>query len=73
MNAPLTAALFFPPDDPEAAPDRRLTVMAEQLAGMANAGELNALADDTRRAFADMQMVLLDIAGAVRLPRRGGR
>jgi len=59
------------PDDPGDHPDIRATRCAEQLAGMLAAGELNALPDDTRRLIAQLPMVLLDIAGDVRVLRVG--
>lgn len=60
------------PDDPVDHPDIRAVRCAEQLAGMLAAGELDALPDDTRRMIAQLPMVLLDIAGDVRVLRVGG-
>jgi len=59
------------PDDPDDHPDIRAVRCAEQLAGMLAAGELDALPDDTRRVIAQLPMVLLDIAGDVRVLRVG--
>lgn len=58
-------ALLLPPDDPDAPPARRITVIANQLSGMVKAGELKALPEDTRRALATLPICLLDIAGVV--------
>jgi len=59
------------PDDPADHPDIRAVRCAEQLAGMLAAGELDALPNDTRRLIAQLPMVLLDIAGDVRMLRVG--
>jgi hypothetical protein len=59
------------PDDPADHPDIRAVRCAEQLAGMLAAGELDALPDDTRRLIAQLPLVLLDIAGDVRMLRVG--
>jgi len=59
------------PDDPADHPDIRAVRCAEQLAGMLAAGELDALPDDTRRLLTQLPMVLLDIAGDVRVLRVG--
>jgi len=59
------------PDDPADHPDIRATRCAEHLAGMLAAGELDALPDDTRRVIAQLPLVLLDIAGDVRVLRVG--
>jgi hypothetical protein len=68
-----TAADFLShPDDPADHPDIRATRCAEQLAGMLAAGEMDALPDDTRRMIAQLPLVLLDIAGDVRVLRVGG-
>lgn len=67
-----TAADFLAlPDNPDDHPDIRATRMAEQLAGMLAAGELDALPDDTRAILAQMPMALLDMAGNVRVLRLG--
>lgn len=57
-------------DAPDAPLDRRLMIIAEQIAGMANAGELNTLESDTRRDLEALPMALLDIAGGVANPAR---
>ena len=59
------------PDDPADHPDLRAVRCAEQLAGMLAAGELDALPADTRRLIAQLPMVMLDIAGDVRVMRVG--
>ena len=67
-----TAADFLAlPDDPADHPDLRAVRCAEQLAGMLAAGELDALPADTRRLIAQLPMVMLDIAGDVRVLRVG--
>lgn len=72
MEKVRTAADFLAlPDDPADHPDIRATRMAEQLAGMLAAGELDSLSPDTRAILAQMPMALLDVAGDVRVLRLG--
>ena len=52
-------------DDPDALPDVRIRRIAEQLAGMINAGELKKPSDATLATLAMLPMVMLDIAGDV--------
>ena len=47
--------------DDAAEPDQRLRVIAEQLAGMIDAGEIAGTDDDARRALAMLPMLLRDI------------
>lgn len=65
------------PWDDTASPDARLRAVAEQIAHMSQAGELDGLAQDTRAALAMFPMLMLSIAGDVAAERQerrfGGR
>lgn len=67
----VTAALDFPPDDPDAEPHARITAIARSLGGMLAAGELDALPDDTRRIMDELPLCLIGIAGDVRMRLHG--
>jgi len=62
----VTAAMCLPPDNPDATPERRIRVIAEQIGAMNAAGELDALPRDTRASLASLPLVLFGIAGELR-------
>lgn len=55
--------------DDGAHPDDRLRCVARQLSAMGEAGELDALPEYSRRLLAALPLVIMNIAGDVRLLR----
>lgn len=56
--------------DDTAPPDRRIHAIGTELERMKQAGELDALPEDTRRRLGVMPMMLLSVAGDVFEMRR---
>jgi hypothetical protein len=61
----VTAALNVAPDDCDEPPHRRLVRIAEQVAGMVEAGEFDRATPATGFAMAALSQTLMDIAGKI--------